>query len=252
MKIEQWNIERVIPYARNPRINDLAVVGVVASIKEFGFRQPIVVDKDGVIIAGHTRHKAAIHLGLKEVPVHVADTLTPQQVKAYRILDNKVSEKSEWDNELLLGEIEDLPDFDFSSFDVEFDLQDVSEGKDDGEEKYTRKVESPIYEITGEQPSITELVNCDKVNQLAESIKLSGIQNKEVLNFLMIAAWRHAVFDYGKIAEFYAHSDKATQNLMEQSALVIVDFNKAIELGFIKLIEGTCEAFTAEDLSDEK
>ncbi len=116
MKIESWNIERVIPYARNPRKNDLAVAGVKASIKEFGFQQPIVVDKDGVIVAGHTRHKAAIELGLTKVPVTIADNLTPQQIKAYRILDNKTGERAEWDSELLAAELEDLPEFDFGEF----------------------------------------------------------------------------------------------------------------------------------------
>lgn len=81
---------------------------VAASIKEFGFRQAIVVDAEGVIIAGHTRYKAAKKLGLKQVPVHVADGLTPQQVKAYRIADNKVGELAEWDEELLALEIEEL------------------------------------------------------------------------------------------------------------------------------------------------
>ena len=108
MKTELWSIERLVPYARNPRKNDGAVDKVAASIKEFGFRQPIVVDIEGVIIAGHTRYKAAQRLGLSEVPVHVADGLTPAQVKAYRIADNKVGELAVWDDELLALEIEDL------------------------------------------------------------------------------------------------------------------------------------------------
>lgn len=108
MKTEQWNIERLVPYARNPRKNDGAVDKVAASIKEFGFRSPIVVDTEGVIIAGHTRYKAAKKLGLAEVPVHVADGLSPAQVKAYRIADNKVGELAEWDMEMLALEIEDL------------------------------------------------------------------------------------------------------------------------------------------------
>ncbi len=108
LKVEQWPIDRPILYARNPRNNDAAVDKVAASIKEFGFRQPIVVDGDGVIIVGHTRHKAARKLGLLTVPVHIADGLTPAQVKAYRLADNKVGEIAEWDMELLALEIEDL------------------------------------------------------------------------------------------------------------------------------------------------
>lgn len=119
MKIEQWPIEKPIPYARNPRkISDQAVAAVAGSIREFGFRQPIVVDEAGTVIVGHTRLLAARKLGLTEVPVHVAAGLTPEQVKAYRLADNRVGEFSAWDAELLgleLGEI-DL-DLSFCKFD---------------------------------------------------------------------------------------------------------------------------------------
>src|SRR6185503_8691385 len=102
MTIELWPIDRPIPYARNARkIPDAAVDKVAASIKEFGWRQPIVVDEQGVIIAGHTRLLAARKLGLTEVPVHVAIGLTPAQVKAYRLLDNRAHEETTWDLELL-------------------------------------------------------------------------------------------------------------------------------------------------------
>ena len=89
VKVEQWKIGDVKPYEHNPRINDHAVDAVARSIQEFGFRQPIVVDEDGVIIVGHTRFKAAQKLGLETVPVHVAKGLTPAQVKAYRLADNR-------------------------------------------------------------------------------------------------------------------------------------------------------------------
>src|SRR3989304_2593936 len=101
MKIEQWKLSDIKPYAGNPRQNDAAVDAVAASIKEFGFRQPIVVDIDGVIICGHTRYKAAQKLGLQEVPVHVATDLTPAQIKAYRIADNKTADLAVWDYQLL-------------------------------------------------------------------------------------------------------------------------------------------------------
>ena len=96
-----WPIDKVIPYARNSRkIPERAVDKVGASIREFGFRVPIVVDKDGVIICGHARQLAAKKLGLKRVPVHVADNLTPAQVKAYRLMDNRSHEETDWDLEL--------------------------------------------------------------------------------------------------------------------------------------------------------
>ncbi len=85
MQIELWNTDAIKPYECNPRQNDQAVDAVAASLKEFGFRQPIVVDEDGVIVVGHTRYKAAFKLGLKTVPVHVAEGLTPEQLRAYRL-----------------------------------------------------------------------------------------------------------------------------------------------------------------------
>src|ERR671925_2234981 len=97
MKIELRKLSDIKPYAGNPRLNDDAVAAVAASIREFGFRQPIVVDAEGVIICGHTRYKAAEQLGLEKVPVHVAKDLTPEQIKAYRIADNKSAELSDWD-----------------------------------------------------------------------------------------------------------------------------------------------------------
>ena len=108
MKIELWSLDRIRPYPNNPRINDDAVDAVAASIREFGVRQAIVVDTEGVIICGHTRFKAAQKLGLDKLPVHVAKDLTPGQIKAYRIADNKTSELADWNYDLLPIELGDL------------------------------------------------------------------------------------------------------------------------------------------------
>ena len=112
MNIVNKKIEDIIPYIRNPRKNQ-AIDKVAGSLKEFGFRQPIVVDKQMVIIAGHTRFEAAKKLGIKEVPIHIADNLTPAQVKAYRIADNRVAQDSEWDIGMLNTEFTDLLDMHF-------------------------------------------------------------------------------------------------------------------------------------------
>src|SRR6478735_6007930 len=109
MKIELRKLAKIIPYPGNPRQNDGAVDAVAASIRAFGFRQPIVVDSDGVIICGHTRWKAAQKLGLEKVPVHVAKDLTPEQIKAYRIADNQTASLADWNYDLLpieLGELQ--------------------------------------------------------------------------------------------------------------------------------------------------
>jgi DNA modification methylase len=113
MQIELRDIGSIKPYEQNPRLNDQAVEAVAASLKEFGFRQPIVIDGAGVIICGHTRWKAAQKLGLAKVPVHVATDLSPEQVKAYRLADNKTAELAEWNMELLPIEIKDLQAMNF-------------------------------------------------------------------------------------------------------------------------------------------
>jgi ParB-like chromosome segregation protein Spo0J len=101
-------LSEIRPYPHNPRINKNAVLAVAASIREFGWRQPIVVDEEGVIVVGHTRYLAAIELGLDQVPVHVAKGLTPAQIQAYRIADNKTAGLSYWDEDLLVRELTEL------------------------------------------------------------------------------------------------------------------------------------------------
>ncbi len=113
MHIELWELSRIRPYDRNPRVNEQAIEAVMASIREFGFRQPIVVDSEGVIIVGHTRFKAALRLQLERVPVHMATDLTPAQIKAYRLADNQLATLAEWDFEMLPIELADLQGMDF-------------------------------------------------------------------------------------------------------------------------------------------
>ena len=125
MQICNMKITDIIPYDKNPRLNDGAVEAVANSIKEFGWRAPIVVDKDMVIICGHTRLKAAIQLGLEEVPVHIADNLTPEQVQAYRIADNRTGEIAEWDYSLLPVELKELQDSDFDLSLLGFDADEL-------------------------------------------------------------------------------------------------------------------------------
>lgn len=115
MEIIEKRLDEIRPYERNPRRNDAAVEYVAESIKAFGWKQPIVIDKDGVIIAGHTRYKAACRLGLEKVPCLIAEDLTPEQVKAYRLADNKVGEIAGWDFDALEEEL-DAIDLDMTGF----------------------------------------------------------------------------------------------------------------------------------------
>lgn len=121
-----WSVDKVIPYKRNPRRNEDAVEKVAASIREFGFKQPIVVDKDHVIVVGHTRLLAALRLGIKEVPVLVAADLSPAQVKAYRLADNRVHQEAEWDEELLALELGDLSKLGFNLESTGFDVDEIN------------------------------------------------------------------------------------------------------------------------------
>lgn len=127
MQVELIEIGRVVPYARNPRRNENAISKVAASIKEYGFRQPIVVDEEMVIIAGHTRLQAAQQLGLKKVPVHIATGLTKAQAKAYRLADNRTHEEAEWDDELLAIELGELDELGFSLDLTGFDAVELEE-----------------------------------------------------------------------------------------------------------------------------
>jgi DNA modification methylase len=114
LTVEWWPTEKPVPYGRNPRVApEAAIAKVAGSLAEFGWRQPIVVDSDGVLIAGHTRLLAAQRLGLERVPVHVATDLTPQQVKAYRLMDNRSAQETSWDMDLLPLELADLAEFEY-------------------------------------------------------------------------------------------------------------------------------------------
>lgn len=155
MKIIEMNIEDLIPYEDNPRINYMAVDAVVKSIREFGFKVPIIVDKNNVIVAGHTRLEASKRLGLEKVPVIIADDLTPEQVKAFRIMDNKSAQYSEWDYEKLLKEIDELAeldyDIDLTGFSqVELDDIITKMEKEQEKEKEKQEEEKPEVEFTEE------------------------------------------------------------------------------------------------------
>lgn len=124
MQIVEKKLKELIPYENNPRFNENAIEYVANSIEEFGFKVPIVIDKNNVIVCGHTRAKACERLGIKVVPCVVADDLTDEQIKAFRLADNKTAEIAEWDNELLNFEREDLKDFDLERFGFDFDIEE--------------------------------------------------------------------------------------------------------------------------------
>ena len=126
MKVTTLPLDKLIPYARNPRKNARAVATVKASLQEFGWQQPIVIDEQHVILAGHTRYLAALELGWTDAPVQIAKDLTPTQAKAYRLMDNKSHERAEWDRELLALEIDDLKEMEFDLDLTGFDADELA------------------------------------------------------------------------------------------------------------------------------
>lgn len=150
MEIKMLGLNEITPYENNPRKNADAVDKVASSIREFGFQSPIIVDKNLVIVAGHTRYEAAKKLNLKAVPVIVAENLTDEQAKAYRLADNKTAEFAEWDNNLLDKELFEIEDIDMSQFGfdkLEVDMADFGDefSLPDGEE-HTRTITLSLNE----------------------------------------------------------------------------------------------------------
>lgn len=149
MQVQSMKIDEVKPYPNNPRNNDDGVEAVANSIKEFGWQQPIVVDKDNVIIVGHTRYKAAKKLGMDKVPVVVASNLSDEQVRAYRLADNKTGELTDWDMSLLDDELGDIADIDMSDFGFDLDLDDdeVEVQEDDFDDEIPEEPKSKLGQI---------------------------------------------------------------------------------------------------------
>ena len=153
MQIVEKGIKDIKPYEKNPRKNDSAVDAVANSIKEFGFKVPVVIDKDNVIVCGHTRYKAAKKLGIDKVPCVVADDLTEEQIKAYRLADNKVSELAEWDIDLLGDELDGIFDIDMSDFGFDIDFEDEAGGAISGADQGNSQKE---YQNTSTEISVDD------------------------------------------------------------------------------------------------
>lgn len=262
MEIRWVELDSLTPYEKNSKKHPQEQIEKLAKeIKEVGWTQPIVVDKNFVIVAGHGRRLAAMKAGINTVPVYVLpDNISKERIRAIRLFDNKTAETG-WDENILKSELIEIASFDgFSNDWVGYDFQElvdilpedhsfiqdkinVKEVEIDNNEleKYTSKIEPPIYAPTGEKPDVTELADLTKTLSLIQRINESKNLPVEIIEFLRAAATRHTVFNYAKIAEFYAHADKSVQSLMEDSALVIIDYKKAIEGGFMKLSKANAE-----------
>lgn len=214
-----------------------------------GFRSPIVVEEStGLVVCGHARLEAAKRLGMEKVPVDYQEFLNEDQLYAHLTADNAIASWADLDLAAVNEKIGDMgPDFDvdllgIAGFEIDVADRGIAEPSDN---EYTKKIDPPTYEPSEYKPKLEDLTNWDKCNELIDEIKASKLDSK-TKRFLTAAAYRHIVFDYSKIADFYAHSSKEMQGLMEASALVIIDFDKAIENNFIRLTEGIREVYLNE------
>lgn len=236
LKIQYKPIQDLIPYARNSRTHsDAQVAQIAASIKEFGWTNPVLLDGENGIIAGHGRVLAAQKLGESEVPTIELSHMDENQKRAYIIADNKLALNAGWDNEMLALELSDLKDAGYDLGLTGFSIDEIEElNPEDTENTYTQKVDVPTYEPSGDKPDITELFDDSNAFNLIEKIKASKLPQAEK-DFLMLTAGRHVRLNFQLIADYYAHSDRVVQELMEDSALVIVDIDNAIANGWVNL-----------------
>lgn len=238
---------KLVRYERNVmQHSDAQIVQIAASIKEFGWTNPVLIDEQGEIIAGHGRLAAAELLDIEFIPTITLAGLSDAQKRAYRLADNKLPSGAGWDSELLKLEITGLLDDDFDLQLTGFSQQEIDDLLIDfdspagGENDYTTKIDTPIYEPSETVPDVTELYDEGKTERLRENINLAELPD-DIKRFLLSAAERHTVFDFSKIADFYASAAPDVQALFEESALVIIDYEKAIEYGFVNLTKKMVE-----------
>lgn len=255
-------LDSLVPYARNARTHtDEQVAQIAASIEEFGFAAPVLADERG-IVAGHGRVLAArrlldnlrairlpsgVVLPAGFVPVLDCSGWSEAQRRAYVIADNKIAERAGWDASLLRLELEDLEAAEFDTSVLAFsddELAQVVFGEPgDAAQRYVQSATSPVYTPKGERPAASALVDTAKADELAAVIREAAGITEDERAFLLLAAARHTVFNYHLIAEFYCHASPAVQSLMENSALVIIDFDKAIEHGYVQMTQRFGEVF---------
>lgn len=242
-------IDKIKPYKRNAKIhNSLQLEQIKNSILEFGFTNPLIVDSDFNLIAGHGRLEALKMLNrvdfkdkpIKEVNAVIIDGLSETQKRALIIADNKIAENAIWDEELLKSELLELDDLNFdldllgfSEDELKTFLLNESE-KNIKQNVYTEKIVTPIYEIKGELPEIKELCDTKEYDDKIKKIEKAEIPN-ELKEFLKFSATRFLKFDFAKIAEFYAHQQKNIKEIFEDLLLVFIDYDKALEQGYIEL-----------------
>ncbi len=236
----------------NPRvIKDDKFAKLVKSIEEFPKMmelRPMVVNSDMIVLGGNMRLKALKQLGYKDIPdtwVKRADELTEDEQRRFIIADNVGFGEHDWEMLKTEWDIDEL-----SEWGLDMPVFEIEQGAVQDENKYTQKIDTPVYEPKNEKPQISALYNSDRYKELIQEIENSSAP-EDVKTMLKVAASRHIVFNYENMADFYANSEKEVQTLMENSALVIIDFNRAIELGYVKLREEIATQY-GQDYGDEE
>lgn len=247
--------------SRNYRIHDDKNKRVIrTSLENCGAGRSVLMDNDNVLIAGNGVFEQAKELGLKVrviesdgtelIAIKRTDLSTEDdRRKALALADNHSSDTSFFDIELVLEDFS-AEELDLWEFSIDANDLTVEDEQNEDNNIYTRKIVSPTYEPKNEKPCVGELVDLEKRELLIAEIENSNISDKDKM-FLMIAAYRHNIFNYAKIADYYAHSSPEAQRLMEKSALVIIDFDQAIENGFVELTEEIQKTY-AQDYDEEQ
>jgi hypothetical protein len=249
LRIETVKVDSLNFDPTNARKHDQKNLDAIAgSLRLFGQRKPIIVTPDNIVVAGNGTLEAAKKLGWTDIVISRTPVgWTWDQIKAYALADNRTAELAEWNAEVLK---EQMLELDANGWELQefgfVELQPPLGNPDDHENLYTQSVNIPQYEIVGEQPTTESLVNESKTKFLQKQIYAKNLSNKDIEQFLILGTYRHLVFNYKLIAEYYAHCDKDTQELMEQSALVIIDMADAIANGYVKFME-TIELLEKQD-----
>lgn len=246
------HIKDLLHDPKNARKHTPRNVGtIVSALQEVGAARSIVIDEDGVVLAGNATMDAAAEAGITAVKVVEANGnelvavrrtgLTPEQKIRLALYDNRAAEFAEWNEDVLkqLALQEQL-----TGLWNEQELAAILAG-DVEDNAYTTKIESPIYTPKGERPTIGELCDREKTQQLHARIDQVDLPS-DVAQFLHMAAERHTVFHFQRIAEYYAHATPEIQALMEDSALVVIDFQSAVQNGFVMLTKSLADAYTQD------
>lgn len=256
----------LVEHPKNPNTHPQAQLERLADvIRGNGWRQPITVsDRSGYIIKGHGRYQAAKLAGFSEVPVELQHYDNEAAELADMLADNRIAELSEIDNAALNEalqalQIEDPEAVALSGYNeddwaaIRSELDGMAEEPEEQEKEnpYTVKTDCPQYEITGETPPLSKCLDCSKTDELLVQIEKTDGISEEEKDFLIKAAQRHLSFSYKDIAEYYAAASKTMQELMEASALVVIDFEDAVKHGYVEMTKTLQELKAFEGVEEE-